>query len=524
MTSDGDQHPTADTGSDLPGWQRSHGSAPPSGQELGPSFAERPPETGDGDSSDQGVREPGHADRPAAGPQPGADSGYAPPGAGYVWGESAWGAGPAPTPAWPGPTGPSGYGGAGPRYGGGGEYGGYGGYGVGAGAGYGGWPPQPTSPYGAVPFGPPSHPGPVPRPRTRGKAVWVPIAVISALVGALVGAGVAAAVGDRDRTVQTPATRQIVQPNGAVITKPTTVRQILAKVQPGVVSIRTSLGAGTGMILSGDGQVLTNYHVIQGASGIKVTLYNETAGRTSRVLGFDRTDDVALLQIDNISGLQPVELGDSSKLQVGDDVIAIGNALNLTGGPTVTSGIVSAKDRTLDDPTLPQDLIQTDAAINPGNSGGPLVNADGQVIGMNTLVIQQANAAEAAQNLGFAIAVDNIKPVLPDLRRGLTRATPYLGVGVVTLTPDIAQRFKIKADHGAIVQDLPAAGPAAKAGLQQADVITTFDGKDITSDSGLVSLIRAHQPGDKVQLTYIRGQDSHTTTVTLGAKPADTSP
>jgi S1-C subfamily serine protease len=414
--------------------------------------------------------------------------------------------------------------GYGPRYGAGAEYGGYGGYGVGAGAGYGGWPAEVTSPYGTVPLGPPSPVSTPPRPRARNRTAWLPVALIAAIVGAVVGGGVAAGVRHPATAARAPAPRPIVQPNGAVVAKAASVRQILAKVQPGVVSIRTNLGAGTGMILTANGEVLTNYHVIQGASGIKVTLYNETAGRVARVLGFDRANDIALLKIDDVNGLPQVELGDSSKLQVGDDVIAIGNALNLTGGPTVTSGIVSAKDRTLDDPTLPQDLIQTDAAINPGNSGGPLVNGDGQVIGMNTLVIQQANAAEAAQNLGFAIAVNNIKPVLPDLQRGATRATPYLGVGVVTLTPDIAQRFKIKADHGAVVQDLPAGGPAAKAGLQQDDVIVTFDGKNVTSGSGLVSLIRPHQPGDKVQLTYIRGQDSHTATVTLGTKPADTAP
>jgi S1-C subfamily serine protease len=505
MNSDGEQHPTADAGGDPPGSQRANAPASDAGQDLGSGWGGGPA-SGSGGYGPVDPFGPGAGSGPAS-PHPG---GYGPPPT-------------APTSpiASSGPTSSPWYGGPAPRYGAGAEYGGYGGYGVGAGAGYGGWPPQPTSPYGTVPAGPPSPPAARPGPRPRRKAAWLPIAVIAALVGGLVGAAAAARVDDHDRTVQAPATRQIIQPNGAVITRPTTVRQVLAKVQPGVVSVRTSLGAGTGIILTADGQVLTNYHVIQGATGIKVTLYNETAGRTSRVLGFDRTNDVALLQIDNVSGLLPVELGDSSKLQVGDDVIAIGNALNLTGGPTVTSGIVSAKDRTLDDPTLPQDLIQTDAAINPGNSGGPLVNADGQVIGMNTLVIQQANAAEAAQNLGFAIAVNNIKPVLPDLRRGVTRATPYLGVGVVTLTPDIAQRFKIKADHGAIVQDLPAGGPAAKAGLRQADVIVTFGGKDVTTDTGLVSLIRAHQPGDKVQLTYIRGQDSHTATVTLGAKPAN---
>ncbi|HSS09963.1 MAG TPA: trypsin-like peptidase domain-containing protein, partial [Acidimicrobiales bacterium] len=258
---------------------------------------------------------------------------------------------------------------------------------------------------------------------------------------------------------------------------------------------------------------------ITGATSIKVTLFNETNPRTATLLGGDQTDDVALLKIQNASGLATVTLGDSSKLQVGDDVVAIGNALNLPGGPTVTTGIISAKDRNLQDPTLPQDLIQTDAAINPGNSGGPLVSADGQVVGMNTLVIQQANSQEAAQNLGFAIPVNNVKPLLDDLHRGVRKAQAYLGVTVTTLTPDLAQRFGITADHGAIIADQPS-GPAAAAGLQQADVIVNFDGTDISSDAALVSLIRAHHPGDKVTLTYVRGHSTHTATVTLGTRPS----
>jgi S1-C subfamily serine protease len=391
--------------------------------------------------------------------------------------------------------------------------------GAGGGGGYGWDPGRGFGPGGAGGPGAPPSPGPGGRPR------WLPIAIIAALVGALVGGAIGAAVAHNDKkTKASPVIRQIVVPNGSTSAKPTTVRQVLAKVQPGVVSIRTNLGAGTGMILTADGQVLTNYHVIQGASSVKATLYNETAGRTARVLGFDKANDVALVKINGVSGLQPVELGDSGKLQVGDDLVAIGNALNLTGGPTVTTGIVSAKDRTLDDPTLPQDLIQTDAAINPGNSGGPLVNGDGQVVGMNTLVIQQANSAEAAQNLGFAIAVNNIKPLLNDLAKGVSRATPYLGVGVVTLTPDIATRFNLKADHGAVIQDLTTGGPAAQAGLQRDDVIATFDGKDVSTDTGLVSLIRSHRPGDKVSVTYVRGQTSHTATVTLGTKPDNPGP
>jgi serine protease Do len=386
---------------------------------------------------------------------------------------------------------------------------------------YPGYPgPSPTSPYGTPPSSPTSDVNGTASAATTKRGRWLPVAVVSALIGGLAGGGVGAAVANNNSTPRSTIVQQVIQPNSSVIARPTTVREVLAKVQPGVVSIRTNLGAGTGMIITPDGQVLTNYHVISGATSIKVTLFNETNPRTATLLGGDQTDDVALLKIQNASALSTVTLGDSSKLQVGDDVIAIGNALNLPGGPTVTTGIVSAKDRNLQDPTLPQDLIQTDAAINPGNSGGPLVNADGQVVGMNTLVIQQANSQEAAQNLGFAIPVDNIKPLLDDLRRGVTKAQAYLGVSVTTLTQDLAKRFGISADHGALIADLDTNGPAAHAGLQQYDVIVTFDGKDVNSDTTLISLIRAHHPGDNVTLSYVRGHTTQTTTVTLGTRPS----
>jgi len=267
--------------------------------------------------------------------------------------------------------------------------------------------------------------------------------------------------------------------------------------------------------------VLTNNHVIEGATEVTVTLPNETTGRPATVKGFDRANDVALLQLTGASGLATVHFGDSDQLVVGDSVIAVGNALDLAGGPTVTEGIVSAKGRSVD-PSAPQNLIQTDAAINPGNSGGPLVNSVGDVVGMNTLVIDQANAQQSAQSLGFAIPINNIKPMLVDLARGVQRVPAYLGVGVVALTPALAQRYGITASHGVIIQDLPAGQPAADAGLQTFDVITAFDGHQINTESELVTLIHAHKPGDQVKVDYVRGSTPGSVTVTLGAAPAST--
>ncbi|MDP9075084.1 MAG: trypsin-like peptidase domain-containing protein [Actinomycetota bacterium] len=380
---------------------------------------------------------------------------------------------------------------------------------------YPGPPAPPTGPIGSTG---PTGPGAGPGAKRSARGSWLVIALVAAVIGAVVGGGVGAAVARNGGTTHT-VVNQVIQPNTSVIVHSATVRQILAKVQPGVVTISTNLGAGTGMIVSADGQVLTNYHVISGAKTIEVTLYNSTTPQAATLLGGDSTDDVALLKITDGSGLPTVTLGDSSKLQVGDDVVAIGNALDLAGGPTVTSGIVSAVGRTLKDPNLPQNLIQTDAAINPGNSGGPLVNSSGEVVGMNTLVIQQANSSEAAQNLGFAIPVSNIKPLLTDLAKGINRAPAYLGVSVVDMTPAIAGRLNMSAQRGALVQGVTALGPAGRAGIRVNDVITAFDGKPVADAAGLVTLTRAHQPGDKAQVTYTRGSDSHTVTVSLIARP-----
>jgi S1-C subfamily serine protease len=340
------------------------------------------------------------------------------------------------------------------------------------------------------------------------------------LIGALIGGAAGAAVASRNH--RTTVLRQVIQPNSSIITHPATVQQVLAKVQDAVVSIRTDLGAGTGMIITADGVVVTNNHVIDKAAKITVTLFNSTIARPATLLGQDATDDVAVLRVDNIAGLPTVTLGDSSTSQVGDDVVAIGNALNLPGGPTVTTGIISAVGRTLPDPRQPQNLLQTDAAINPGNSGGPLVNSGGQVVGMNTLVIQSANSQELAQNLGFAIPVNNIKPLIPDLVKGIDRNPGYLGARVGDMTPLIASRLGLSATTGAIVVSLDANGPAATAGLQANDVISTFDGKAVTDSSQLVTLIRGHQPGDRVTVAFVRGKANRSATVTLGSVPPAT--
>lgn len=265
---------------------------------------------------------------------------------------------------------------------------------------------------------------------------WVLVVVLTAVLGGLVGGAVGYVAASH-------AQQTIVEkffPNSASFPKIADTQEVLAKVEPAVVSIDTTgvvrggsgtvEGAGTGMIITSDGEVLTNNHVIAGATSVTVTLFGQTDALPARVIGTDPTQDLALVQIENQHGLPTVVLGDSNQALVGDDVLAIGNALALSGGLTVTEGIVSSKNRSL---TATSEitgrsenligLIQTSAAINSGNSGGPLVNSSGQVIGMNTAVAESTQGNAPAQNIGFAIAVDTIKPLLAQLRVGGTGGT-----------------------------------------------------------------------------------------------------
>jgi S1-C subfamily serine protease len=389
----------------------------------------------------------------------------------------------------------------------------------------------PVEPLEAPPDTAPPGPPPPPPAQTgwSGRRIAV-VATLAALVGGLAGGGVVAALDDGGATTRTT----VLSPS--VIAKPRDIHGIIAKVEPGVVAIRTEAfdprdlfqrfpqrGAGTGMIISPDGEVVTNAHVVpEGTTSIKVTVEGELDARDADVVGRRTDDDVALIKIRGATNLATVQLGDSAKLLVGDDVVAIGNALALPGGPTVTEGIVSALGRALDDGnghTL-ENLIQTDAAINPGNSGGPLVNADGAVVGINTAVIQSAGN-EPAQNIGFAIAINTIKPLLAELRRGATGAENqgYLGVQSQTLTPDIAQQFGLGTDRGAIVAQVVPGSPADQAGIRRGDVVVGFGGKRITTADELVGAVRARHPGDKVEITVTRGKDERKVTVTLGSRP-----
>jgi S1-C subfamily serine protease len=384
--------------------------------------------------------------------------------------------------------------------------------------------------------------------QTLTRRQWLRVVVLTAVIAALIGAAAGLAVGYGSQ-------KTVVEeffPNRSVLAKPGDVQAILARVEPAVVSIDTTErptsggsaggvveGAGTGMILTPTGEVLTNNHVVAGASVVTVTLSGQTKPLTARVIGTDPDQDLALVQIDDAQGLPTVTLGDSNSVRVGDDVLAIGNALALAGGPTVTEGIVSAKGRSLSaesDITGRTEnltgLLQTDAAINPGNSGGPLVNSQAQVIGMNTAVAESGAGNAPAQGIGFAIAIDGIKPMLAQLRTGgsggtsggvstsqPSTASAYLGVVVETVTPAVVRQSHLHRTSGAVVVGVAAGGPAAAAGIAVGDVIVSIAGRPVTTASQLVSDVQGEAPGDVVSLDLYRGSAERTVHATLSSQP-----
>jgi S1-C subfamily serine protease len=266
---------------------------------------------------------------------------------------------------------------------------------------------------------------------------------------------------------------------------------------------------------------VTNFHVVEGALNLKVTLPPpDSRSFTARVIGGDSQHDLAVLKIE-ATGLPTVALGTSDDVALGERVIALGYALALPGGPTVTSGILSALARTVQvqDPsqnitrTL-EDALQTDAAINPGNSGGPLVDLAGNVIGINTA------GNSGAENIGFAIAVDAAKPIIQQAIDHPNAPAAYLGVSTQTVDAGLAAQLGLPADHGAYVVALAPDGPAAKAGIAAGDVIVGFGGAAIQTDQQLRDAILGKEPGDAASVDVIRPDGAKdTVTVTLGVRP-----
>jgi serine protease Do len=298
------------------------------------------------------------------------------------------------------------------------------------------------------------------------------------------------------------------------------VVEVANKVLPSVVHIEVSYlavgkGIGSGFIYSPDGYVITNHHVIDNASAIVVYLADGTS-REARVVGWDSETDVAVLKVD-AQGLPPAELGTSSDLVVGELAVAVGSPEGLE--QSVTSGIISALHRNVprNDGTYLLDVIQTDAAINPGNSGGPLCNSAGQVVGINTAIV-----SSTGENIGigFAIAIDNAKPVIEQLIKTGRVSHPWIGIMGSTLEPDVAERFGLPTQKGVVVKRVVAGTPADKAGLESGDIIVSLDGEAVESMDQLVLLIRRRKVGDKITLEFYRGKEKSRAELTLEEKPS----
>jgi S1-C subfamily serine protease len=383
-------------------------------------------------------------------------------------------------------------------------------------------PPTPVAP----PLTPPGAPPPPVPTSTAGRTPargWRPsllAGLAGGLVGALVASGVYVAVDDDGSSSTAPtATAVVVRPSDR-IARTGDIATILKADVPAVVALVDDGGpdsggaAGTGFVISSDGVIVTNNHVVEGANQIQA-LFSDGTTRDAEVLGRNASSDLAVVKVD-AAGLPTIELGNSDDVQVGDDVVAIGNALALQGGLTVTRGIVSGLHREVgtDSGSALEDVIQTDAAINPGNSGGPLVDARGRVIGINTAIADPGSA----QNVGFAIPISNAKAIIDQLRNG--RQPAYLGVSTVPVAEAKLEGHDVSVDEGAYVKSVGAGTPAAKGGIEVGDVVVEVDGKAVTSAASLGGLIRQHRPGDKVQITVDRAGDKISLTATLGEAPS----
>jgi serine protease Do len=304
------------------------------------------------------------------------------------------------------------------------------------------------------------------------------------------------------------------------------ISQVVSKVKPSVVAINVEVvtydifnrptkmeGAGSGWIIDKEGYIVTNNHVVEGADSVTVTLGDGRKFSAQKVQT-DPLTDLAVIKID-AHNLPALDIGDSPLLEIGDWVVAVGNALGM--GISATTGIVSALDVSLAESPgqTMHGLIQTNAAINPGNSGGPLVNMAGEVIGITSIKIAQVGV----EGMGYAISINEAMPVIGKLITIGYVVRPWLGVGLATVNQMVASWYNLAVDTGALVTDVASGSPAEQAGLKAGDVITAIDGKEVASAGDLTQLINSYQIGQKVEITFWRGQTKSSASITLGESP-----
>ncbi|MBP3654946.1 MAG: trypsin-like peptidase domain-containing protein [Oscillospiraceae bacterium] len=357
----------------------------------------------------------------------------------------------------------------------------------------------------------------------------VALAVCCSLIGGVVGAGASTLIGGKsDSSMIYQGERETSELSITQVdtSKQLTAAEVYAANVNSTVGITTTsvttnfwgyqttqAASGSGFVYTDDGYILTNYHVIQGANAVTVTMYDGTA-YDATVIGYDSSNDIAVLKIE-AEGLTPVIIGDSDQVNVGDTVVAIGNPLGeLTF--SLTSGVISALDRevTFSGGTT-MDLIQTDCAINSGNSGGALFNLYGEVVGItNAKYSSSGSSSEASiDNIGFAIPISSVRSIVDSVIENGYIAKPYLGISVLTVSESV-QSYGLPA--GASVQEITAGSPAEKAGLQVNDIITAVNGTEITSSDELVEIVGDSEVGDILELTVYRNGQATTIEITVG--------
>ena len=384
-------------------------------------------------------------------------------------------------------------------------------------------------------------------------SVWHQVAagvVIAAVIAAAAGAGIGwslarnisarngvAQNNTQPLTQQTGQPAQPAQPGSPIQPAPTTggglnASAIAAKVDPAIVDINTVVGsgqaAGTGEILTSNGEILTNNHVVDRSTSIQVTIAGRSQTYTAHVIGVDPTADIAVIQVDgNVSGLPTVSFASSSSVKVGDPIVALGNALGQGGTPDVSQGTITALDQTItaseggSKSEQLSGMVQSDATIYPGDSGGPLVNSSGQVVGMITAGDVQGFRSSAS-TVNYAIPSDTILTVVNQIRSGQTSSeiiygqTGYIGVSVQNIDANAAAQLNLTVSAGALVASVVPSAPAAGAGITRYSVITSVGGASINNIDDLGNALLAHKPGDRVSITWVSSSGSHTATVTLG--------
>lgn len=364
------------------------------------------------------------------------------------------------------------------------------------------------------------------RPKRRHPAVK---AALLGLLGGVVGAGAlvatlhfAGVIGNNTTITTSGGSSQSITINPSDDSTKL-ASAVAAKALPSVVSINVTTGdgegVGSGVTLDADGNILTNYHVVEGAQTISVSADGNSYDAT--VVGTDESSDLAVIKIDPGSNkLTPIEVGDSSSLQVGDWVMSIGSPFGLE--QSVSTGIVSSLYRSTmlqgsSGNTIYTNLIQTDAAINPGNSGGALVNERGQLVGINSII---ESASGSSSGVGFAIPGNYAVEVAKTIISGQTVKHAYLGGSFQTVTAQNARRNNLSVNHGAFVAEVTSGSPADQAGIKQGDIITAIDDQEVTSSDGVVLAVRSHNVGDTVQVKLMRGSQEMTVSVTLGSDEA----